>query len=74
MGDRYFGFRGGMWAYSLAPIDVSIEIKTFHIVEANFHFNRINASISQTGIMHSAGAMMLWKDILVKPSIDKIYL
>ena len=42
VGDRSFGFRGGIGASPLDIIDVSDEPETFHILDANFHFNTNN--------------------------------
>ncbi len=42
VGERSFGFRGGINTESDVPIDVSSEISTFHIVDAHFHFNPTN--------------------------------
>ncbi len=43
VGDRSFGFRGGIGSNPVAQLDVSGETETFHIVDANFHFNFSNA-------------------------------
>ena len=43
VGDRSFGFRGGIGGNPGAVTDVSGETETFHIVDANFHFNYSNA-------------------------------
>jgi hypothetical protein len=42
VGDRSFGFRGGIDGNPFYPIDVSSENETFHIVDARFHFNYRN--------------------------------
>jgi len=39
IGDRSFGFRGGIGGNPVAETDVSSESETFHIVDAHFHFN-----------------------------------
>lgn len=44
VGDRSFGFRGGIGVNPSTPTDVSAEDETFHIVDANFHFNYSNAN------------------------------
>ena len=43
VGARSFGFRGGISGNPTDTVDVSIESETFHIVDANFHWNWNNA-------------------------------
>ncbi len=43
VGARSFGFRGGIGGNPASLLDVSGETETFHIVDANFHFNWNNA-------------------------------
>lgn len=44
VGDRSFGFRGGIGSNPVVQLDVSSETETFHIIDANFHFNYSNAN------------------------------
>ncbi len=44
VGDRSFGFRGGIGSNPVSQVNVSGEPETFHIVDANFHFNYTNAA------------------------------
>jgi hypothetical protein len=45
VGDRSFGFRGGLFEMPLDVLDVSDEPESFHIVEANFRFNTNNQPV-----------------------------
>ncbi|MFP4459693.1 MAG: hypothetical protein ACLFSQ_08920, partial [Candidatus Zixiibacteriota bacterium] len=53
IGERSFGYRGGIGGNPTSTIDVSSEDETFHVVETNFRFNYSNADadfrISSTG-------------------------
>ena len=44
VGSRSFGFRGGIGGNPTTMADVSGETETFHVVDANFHFNYNNAA------------------------------